>query len=474
MWAESLKSSEWFEDMKALKFILWPTLLFCLVWIGAIFFGPSLISSATTYLSKGRVNLTRVDVSPKLKISVALVDFALPLKGQGVGLDGVARAITIDWRFKNGFEIFGNIGPLSLKERGTISSGNFTLTPTSMSDWSDLTVQLDLDKLVGPNFELEQVEFAGKFYKSLQHLRDAELVISKIRGDLIGASFEAVSLRFMADHYQIARPLSQQNLQMAYSLQSLALPSNTFRSSLIEGDVKLLDGEVVFELSAADAELIEQGLTAKSISLTSRQSLLSDAAERAWNFSISDIVSKDPAVNIEKYSGVVTPTSSGISHRGRATISKVEMKTNQYFIGQIGNGILDVELISRKLPSKIDIKANGALTLDEVEDFSASISITSSLAGVGILDCINKKCVLGPLSAGYRVVASGSSLAGSLECEKADCLNHSKQHVLRTDNTNKFFQALSGIGLLNPLSLPVAYLAISSGEAVGDGHILKF
>jgi hypothetical protein len=33
---------------------------------------------------------------------------------------------------------------------------------------------------------------------------------------------------------------------------------------------------------------------------------------------------------------------------------------------------------------------------------------------------------------------------------------------------------LSELGIFSPLSLSVAFMAISSGEVVGDGHVLNF
>ncbi|MDB0059851.1 hypothetical protein N9E97_00550 [Planktomarina sp.] len=413
-------------------------------------------------------------MSPKLKISASVVDFVLPLEAGGEDLAGVARAVTIDWRIKNGFELFGNIGPSSLKARGNIFSGSFTLAPTSIFDWSKLTVKLDLDKLVLPNFELEQVGFTGMFYNSFQDLEDAEVVISKVRGELMNGFFEATSLRFIADHYQIDRPLNQQNLQMEYSLNPIELPLTNFQSSLAEGDLKLVNGKLDFKVSATDAEFTGQGLKAKSLTLSTKKLLSGNAMEGAWEFSISDIESKAPAIKIERYSGTLMSTSSGASHRGQAIISNLEMKNNQHFIGQIKNGTVDVDFTSRVLPSKMDVEAHVVLTLKGLKDFSARVSIGASISGLGMLDCLNQKCGLRTLDAEYYIGASGYSLVGSLECAKFDCLSQPSRHSMQTDNTNKFFQAIANTEILNPLSLPVAYLAISSGEAVGTGHLLKF
>ena len=61
--------------MKIVNFILWPVFLFCLLWLSAIFFGPVLVRNAISYFSEGRIELTRVEVTPMLKISADAVDF---------------------------------------------------------------------------------------------------------------------------------------------------------------------------------------------------------------------------------------------------------------------------------------------------------------------------------------------------------------------------------------------------------------
>jgi hypothetical protein len=114
------------------------------------------------------------------------------------------------------------------------------------------------------------------------------------------------------------------------------------------------------------------------------------------------------------------------------------------------------------------------LSLEGVDDFNASVSVESSLPEVDIFDCFEAKCGVEFLEAKYDIFVSDFALNGTLKCSEIDCLNRPITHVVQTDNTNEFFQALSEIGILSPLSLPIAYMAVSGGEVVGDGHVLNF
>ena len=460
--------------MKVLQFILWPILLFCLVWAGAILLGPFLITKAAYYLSDGSVNLTRVEVSPKLKISAVAVGFEFPQGNGGEFLVGTARALSIGWKTKNGFGLIGHTGQSNLKDYGTLSSTNFTLQPTSIFDWSEVSVKLKFEQLGGANFELLRGDFKGKFTNSFKELKDAELVVPKILGEVEGVSFEFDSIKAKMDLYRTDQPLIKQKSEITFSSQNIILLDGIFEGSRVEGDLRLLNGYAVIEVSTTNAQLTNQKLTAGSLTLVSRQSISTNAFNGAWEFSASAIELKDPAINIENYSGDLTLTPSGVAHTGSATISGLELKTNQYFIGQIENAMVDIVISSRVLPSRAILEGQAVLTLKELDDFRASVSIASSLSTSNILECFSQKCELGGLAADYQITASNDSLIGSLKCKKADCLNRPTQHVIQTDNTNRFFQTLSSFGILSPLALPIAFTLISNGEVVGNGHVLNF
>ena len=460
--------------MKALKFILWPVLLICVLWIGAIFFGPALIVNATSYFSAGRVNLTRVEVSPRLKISAAVVDFALPELNDGIELDGVSRALTLDWKVGKEFELIGSIGPSTLTKNFTLSSLNFTLKPNSMLDWSKVNFQIEFEQLVGADFELIRGNFTGKVIDSFHVLKDVALAIPKVRGKVMSSLFESTAMTATLDHYKINQPLRLQNSELTYKLDNFAFPVSTFESSLFEGDIKISDGVVVASASITDAQIKSQNLKAKSLRLLTTHSLPYSASKGVWEFTISEIEREDPLMKISSYIGQLAPSPSGIYHSGTAIISSLDLQNDKFFVGQVENGLLDVEFRSRVSPSRTDVLGQAVLTLDGVDDFRVSASIKSAMPKTELINCFDQDCRLRDLEVDYQILASGSSLIGSLRCEGADCYNPSAHHELQTDNTNMFFQALSEFGILSPLSLPIAFMAVSSGEAVGDGHKLKF
>ena len=442
--------------------------------MGLIFFGPSLIVNAASHLSEGRVNLKRVEVSPKLKITAASVDFAFPIGGRRQGLSGVSTGLAFDWRIKNGLELVGTIGPSSLSGYGTLSAAKFKLKPTSFFDWNILTSQIAFKQFIGFNVEIPQGNLTAVLNRSETTINDIKLFIPKIQGEFGHAFFEADVLGVNLDTYAIGRSIKKQEVKLKYNLQKLHFPEISFGASLFEGDINFFNGGVDFDASAADAYFAQHKLKAKSLSLSTQQSLLTEVFDGVWLFSISEIELKSPWIEIEEYSGHLTYTPSGISHVGRAVVSKLELETDKYFIGQIDSGIIDVEAVSHTLPSGLSMEVNGLLGLKKDKDFSASVSLKASTSEPNLLGCIGKKCKVTAAAADYHISVLGASLKGSLKCRRTDCFKGPEHHTLETDNTMVFFNALSTTGILSPVALPIAYWAISSGQVVGDGHVLKF
>ena len=273
------------------------------------------------------------------------------------------------------------------------------------------------------------------------------------------------------DLYTIGQPLTLQNLNTTLNAKKFVFPKFGLEGSSIKVESNLSGGVVDYKVLVSGVYLDQYKLKAKSIALSSSHSLSASAFYGAGEFSVSDIVSKAPALKIENYSGNFKIAPAGISHNGKAIISALELKTDQYFIGQIENGILDVALTSVVMPGKVNLKGQMRLSLEGLMILMPVFLLNPSLLEVDIFDCFGRKCDVEFLEAKYDTVVSDFALNGNLKCRKIDCLN---RPMLSYSHTNKFFQALSEIGILSPLSLPIAFMAISSGKVVGDGHVLNF
>lgn len=460
--------------MNILKLFLWPILLVCLIWMAAIFLGPKIIISAISYVSDGAINLTNVKVSPKLQVSAKVINFKIPSVFDRKDLSGSLRGLSIDWKVNNGFELYGQIGPSVLNRYASLSSARFTLEPMSIFNWTEVDVRLDFEELDGDQFLLDRGSFSGNFGDFFQELNDTKFEASLFRGTIGQTLVEATNLAVAVEHYELNQTLIQQKPQITYAVDEFKIPQIGFKSLSLGGGIGLVNGGVNFDTVATENELKEPQIKAKTLNLLFKQSPSKNVFDGEWKFSLLDVEFLNPFAKIDIYNGDFTLTSSAFDHSGRVEIEEMQLKTDQYFLGQVENANLDVQLSGRLLPSKIELSGNGLLTLESKKDFNATGSFDALISNFDLMGCWNKKCNIKKLDVNYGVSVSSASLVGTFECNNVDCLSRPTRHVLKTDNTNKFFQGLSNLNILNPLSLPVAYMVISGGKNVGSGHELNF
>ena len=392
----------------------------------------------------------------------------------GKDLSGTSRAISIGWRIENGFELVGKIGPSDLQNYGTISSIDFSLKPKSILDWREASLQLELKNFDGLKIKFSNGDLSGLFTESFQKFTDAKLTLFDIYGEVFSEKFSADVLSLKLTNYDTSQPLVQQNSLLKFGLQKVLIPQVTLSLAKVSGDIGFSGKTILFNLFATEANFGEDLLEASSLNLSSKNLSPLNFFNSSWDFSIFEMRSRHPDIYIKNYSGNLTSTPSGFSHAGNALISSLELKSDQYVLGKIENAVLDVDISGKRSSSRMDVEGRAELIIEQVDDFNASVSFVSPLFGVDVQDCFDLKCEVGDLEINYNIDASGSALTGTSRCQGAACFRGVMKHVLKTDNTDKFFEGLLSLNILSPLSFPMAYFAILGGKALGDGHLLKF
>ena len=219
-------------------------------------------------------------------------------------------------------------------------------------------MKIKFEQLEGPSFDFKRGSLSGELVNSFQDIKDVELVLPESHLLIEGRPFKATESNVKVNYYELKKLLSQQNSKVEYLSQNIKFSEGLFEISSVEGDMMLSNGAVVFNSLGTDAKLGKQGLQAETLSLSSSHLLSAGAFDGTWEFSFSEIVSKVPISKVAKYSGKLTLTTSGIEHRGRALISELELKTDEYFLGQIKDAVLDVAVNSHSAPSRTDVDGN--------------------------------------------------------------------------------------------------------------------
>ena len=71
----------------------------------------------------------------------------------------------------------------------------------------------------------------------------------------------------------------------------------------------------------------------------------------------------------------------------------------------------------------------------------------------------------------YRLL---SALRGESDCKNQNCRDGIFSHSIKTEDTQEFFDGLSLTKVFNPFILALLYGSFSSGNKIGNGHVLEF
>ena len=115
--------------MRFLKLFLWIILTTCLAWGSTIVLGPTLISRALNATFEGSVEINRLDVSPKLKITASFIKFDIPRNKVSIPVEGFVRGIDLSWQIADGFTLTATLGPSRIEGVGALEAATIKFTP---------------------------------------------------------------------------------------------------------------------------------------------------------------------------------------------------------------------------------------------------------------------------------------------------------------------------------------------------------
>ncbi|NDB04056.1 MAG: hypothetical protein EBY38_10400, partial [Flavobacteriaceae bacterium] len=145
------------------------------MWASIIFIGPSLITSAIHNYSKGRVVVTGVEISPKLKMSASLVQFVDEYYNPQSEVQGELRGVELDWSFNDGFFLVTKIGSAHAANSIAIGSSSIRIRPISLTDWSEPYLSGDFNDLKFKDLRISLGQFTAKFDPSETSLLDIKI-----------------------------------------------------------------------------------------------------------------------------------------------------------------------------------------------------------------------------------------------------------------------------------------------------------
>lgn len=434
--------------------------------------GPSLINRLLDVAYGERVVVRRLDVSPNLVVSAALVEIDLITEKRTIGERILVRGPILSWDFDGGLVIRLNTGPIRVDDTAYLQSLDATFSPNRLFSLSEVDAMvavtaLGTDYISAETFELKS-KIVGEFTKLENISLNAFGVTYKLADDALNVPVVTARLSPVT----LEKPMETQYLDTEFIAPS-GIEHSEVRIGNAEFQAVLNSGLVDMELHLGDLAFPQLDIAANSANVSSQFDVSEAAFGPTWHFNAETISASTLELILSKYQGSVTIRDDEIGHTGTGNIDRFPLKMAGNYLGEIVNSDLSVQATARKLTQKSS-EVSMSASLQASTSLQMSISAETELLSPTALSCMDKTCKIRNGKAAYLISTPNSELLGVSECGDDACRPGSAKHRLATKNTDVFFEELTGAKVFSPLMLPLLYMGMKRGVPQHQGHVLEF
>lgn len=191
---------------------------------------------------------------------------------------------------------------------------------------------------------------------------------------------------------------------------------------------------------------------------------------------LPDLPFLDEDSSLENFSAILKKNPSnefGVS--GEGSFGDLELINKGDFIVNLSGThfIFESSMSSQNelndfLKSRVILKSKSLPVVSFDGEFTASVSGDDRLACLKNAECLSE------IQSKYKFDIEGNQLTGMFSCQLSNCQERGLKHVIKSENTDMFFESAIKSQIFNPFALAVFYTNLSSGQKTGNGHLLKF
>ena len=456
--------------MQFLKLFLWIILTACLAWGSTIVLGPTLISRALNATFEGSIEINRLDVSPKLKITASFIKFDIPRNKVSVPVEGFVRGIDLSWQIADGFTLTATLGPSRIEGVGALEAATIKFTPRGLFDWNYAELLATLSFLTDGHVVAGQVDITAVLNDNLRSLETAVMTVQGVKNESANISAEKFILSF--SDLDLRHPIEQQEIPFNLDIPgSLTGAAGYVRGVDLSGE--LSSPSVAFDISLEKAKVGHFEVAVGGFSASSTYNLLSKQFGPASRISAARINAESARVNIVNYSGDIHLAENKILTTGSMNIESMVLKSGSTSIAKVSDAALRYEgSILKKEDKEHRLTVDAKLQI--TDDLAIVSTLNASLLSTDLMRCFAKNCAIVNSLINYLVELPSATLTGESYCKEGFCPPDKMRHSVTIDNTDVFFAELAEERVISPLMIPLAYYAVRGSSPIGLGHRLDF
>lgn len=459
--------------MRLLKFFLWIILAASIGWGSIIVLGPKLINRAVNAMFVNPIEISRLDVSPKLEITAAFIKFDIPMNKGSAPLQGIVRGVDLSWKLADGFALIATVGPSRIEGIGALEAATIRLTPAGLFSWHSANLAGLVSSLSVPHFTAGQVNITANLSDNIGSIKTARIIGQDVKNKRADLSAKKLVLEF--SDFNLRSPIAQQEIPFSLNISDSLIGAAAYGQG-VQLSGALRSPSVVFETLANKVVFDDFGVSFDGISAFSTYDLSSNQFGPTSRISAAVIKAERVGVNVTDYSAAFHVSENKILQTGKMNLESLSLKTGATFFGKISDAAFEYEvsipktadMTFKEYPLNVDAK------LKISDDLQIVSSLNSSLMARDLTKCLTMNCALGESLIHYSVELPSAKLTGESHCDAGFCTIDQMRHSVTTDNTDVFFAELAKERVFSPIILPMAYYAVRGSSPIGLGHRLDF
>ena len=468
--------------MRILKFFLYTILSTCILWALLVLAGPRLIELSIKMKFGDTINLSDVEVSPRLSVRASRVNVS-NLVYEGINIsEGSARAVELGFeKLFSGAPVL-NLSGSFVKIDEAVALGSFSARVQLKTnfDFNDLLSEVAFEDLrVADKLRVDRAIFDAELDTEALAINDLGLQFHNIvsihdytfRSDYVDGSFDRLEIFNNPPFFDTSFDLEFNDVTIENNDLELTKVNNIIATGNTLANLLNINVE-------AGNSTFSNGLEISNSSLNvSVQDVFHGLTSLDAKFVLNDLLlprhkSTQTFNRVKKMTGsyVHDAEETGqVSMRGN--LGDFEVFWQDQIVADISgaNVTLEGNIVDQNQAASIF-----SLSKEDGEEAKLTVMVSVNDGRNDLIACFLNQCETENLTFGYSLDVGGDELVGRAQCKGWNCFGTSSAHTLRTSNTNAFFQNLVQTKILNPLVLGVLYNNFLSAEKVGTGNVLNF
>ena len=436
-------------------------------------FGPNLIERFVQYQFKDDVKLYRVEVSPKLEVSAAIVEIMADRELTEQHKSTFLRGVEIGLNYENSLGLTLQVRHLETPDAVELENVYLELFPADIFDWSKISVAADLKSANIRELEMSDVAITSNIlYASLDAV-DIDVFSPRITYTGLQLPLTAQAVHLKSDKIQLSESIGNKLTAVDVTLEELALGSNV---NAKRGTIQAVAQSQIadFEIILTDISETYTGSSSSSLTFSTNDLDLSGPKYTPINFDARQVSSPMVDASINSVNGMASFQTEGFEVIAQSDLVNLKLSSGELYLGELPDA-----LVSSKLAWTVDqVLSTNQISLELGAASSSGLKLSAvakaDMEPAQVVKCWSLQCEFSDFLADLAFTTPRSQMSIQSRCSSNLCGVGELNHTLFTSNTAEFFEDLVSMRAFSPIAIPLAYTVMQSGTPTGDGHVKKF